>query len=419
MTRQLRLVCVIWCALTLALTGCESKDDDSSPVTIQTIQERVSELRGLEFLEPVDEAFLTSDELRQRMMDDFAEDYSEQDVRDDVLLYAAFEFAELDLDLYNLYVDLYAEQVLGFYDSETDELYVIKDEQAFGAMERSTFSHEYVHALQDQHFDLETLGFGDEDEGEDADSERDFAARCLVEGDASLLEMHYSIRYFDTSDWEEIFEEIDEIETPILDSAPAIVRESLMFPYTAGLAFVTELYVEGGWPAVDAAFEDPPLSTEHILHPERYPDDAPQLVTLPPLTGTLGAGWRMVDTDVLGEFGLGLYLDVHTGSSEAKVAAEGWGGDRYAVYWREDESAFVLVLRLAWDTSADADEFFNAYVRFAEDRFGGEPGRSEGDARLWSGDDVLLLTQNAQDETLVIIAPDEPTLEAIHALLEF
>ena len=147
MTRRLGLVCVIWCAVILALvlTGCEKQDSDP---TLETLKGQVSEFRGLEFLEPVNEAFLTRDELRQRVMDDFFQDYSEQDVRDDVLLLAAFEFAEPDLDLYNLYVDLHTEQTLGFYDSETDELYVIKDEQAFGAMEQSTFSHEYVHVLQ-------------------------------------------------------------------------------------------------------------------------------------------------------------------------------------------------------------------------------------------------------------------------------
>ena len=153
------------------------------------------------------------------------------------------------------------------------------------------------------------------------------------------------------------------------------------------------------------------------MHPERYPDDAPQIVTLPPLTDTLGAGWRLVDEDAIGEFQLQLYLKVHIASSEAETAAEGWGGDRFAVYWREDESASVLLLRLAWDTPTDATEFFDAYARFAEHRFGGGPTRTAGDARRWwFGQDALLLTQNDQNETLVIIAPDKATLEAVHAL---
>ena len=194
------------------------------------------------------------------------------------------------------------------------------------------------------------------------------------------------------------------------------MQDSLFFPDEAGLLFVSALYNEGGWDAVNAAYADLPRSTEQILHRERYPDDVPVEVTLPPLTDTLGSGWRLVDQDVLGEFGLQLYLDVQLSRADADAAAEGWGGDGYAVYWREDESGFVLVLQLVWDTPADAVEFFTGYVEFAEARFGKGPARTEEDHLWWSGQDVMLLAQNEQDETLVLIAPDQATLEAVYAL---
>jgi hypothetical protein len=124
-----------------------------------------------------------------------------------------------------------------------------------------------------------------------------------------------------------------------------------------------------------------------------------------------------VDSDVLGEFGLLQYLNVYADPTDVDRAVEGWGGDRYAVHWREDETAFVLAMRFVWDTLVDADEFFDSYVQFAENRFGGAPTRQEGDARLWwSGNDVLLLARNGEDETLILIAPNNATLDAIHAL---
>jgi hypothetical protein len=384
---------------------------------MQTIEGQVSELRGLETLQPVKKAYMTTDELGQRLMDDFSEDYSEQEAHDDALAYAAFELLEPELDLYQLLLDMYTEQVVGLYDPETEELYVIATDQEPGALERLTFSHEYTHALQDQHFDLEALGFADEQESEDEDSEQDFAIRSLVEGDATLLWQHYMIKHLNMDDVQEIFDQIEETDSSVIDSAPVIVRESLLFPYEAGLTFVTALHADGGWAAVDAAYANPPVSTEQIIHPERYPDDVPQIVTLPALTDTLGAGWRLVDEDVFGEFQLKIYLELHVDPPEVEIAAEGWDGDRFAVHWREDESAFVLVWRLAWDTPADAAEFFDSYVQFAEDRFGSGPARREGEDRLWwSGDDALLLAQNNQAETLIIIAPDEGTLEALHGL---
>lgn len=382
-----------------------------------TIEEQVSDLRGLETRQSVTKAFLTTDELRQRMTEDVLENYSEQEARDDVLLYLAFELIDQEMDLRDLFIELQTEQVLGFYDPDTEEMYVVKRSQEPTVFDLWTFAHEYTHALQDQHFDLQALGFTDEAEDEDEDSEAQFAIRSLVEGDASLLMQQYAFQYFELEDLQEILTQSEALDSSVLDSAPKVVRESLMFPYDAGLEFVMALFKEGGWEAVDAAYTDPPLSTEQILHPERYPDDVPQVISLPPLTDTLGSGWRLVDEDVLGEFGLRLYLGVHLAASEAEAAAEGWGGDRYAVYWRDDESAFALALRLAWDASAEAKEFFQAYAQFAEDRFESGPARSAGDDRLWwSGDDVLLLAQNGGDETLILIAPDEVTLDALEAL---
>jgi hypothetical protein len=411
--------------LALFLAGCQTSDARSNPSNdasaadespldaMQIIEERTSDLRELDIREPITKALLTTDELRQLIVDDWFEEYSEQDVRDDVLLYVAFEFAEPDLDLYNMLVDLYTEQVIGFYDPETDEMYLIKSGEELGAMERSTYSHEIVHALQDQHFDVDEMT----DASEDFDSERVFAWRSLMEGDASLLQQQYMLQYFEPSDLRELVDQANEVDMTALDAVPSIVRETVTFPYDAGLRFVMALFAQGGWAAVDAAYENPPLSTEQIVHPDRYPDDVPQVVALPPLTDTLGAGWRIVDEDVLGEFALQLYLGNRIGSEDTERAAEGWGGDRYAVHWREDESAFVLVLRLAWDTVADADEFFNAYVQFAEDRFGSASSSSDAGARnWWFGDDALLLARNGPDETLVVIAPDEETLNAVHAL---
>jgi hypothetical protein len=415
--------------LALALTACGNKNDpapteavglalsdDAALEAMHVIEEQVSELRGLETLEPVSKALLTNDELRQRIEKDVLEDYSEQEARDDVLLYVAFELMEKDTDLYNLLIDLQTEQVAGFYDPETEEMNVVKSNQQPGALERSVFAHEYTHALQDQHFDLEAMGFTDDENKEDEDSERDFAIRCLVEGDAMLLQQQHMMQYFDPDELREVFNQALAADSSVLDAAPDILRESLLFPYEGGLLFVTGLYAEGGWAAVDAAYTNPPLSSEQILHPELYPGDVPQMITLPPLTDTLGAGWRLVDENTVGEFALNLYLDVHVSPAQAEAAAEGWGGDRYAVHWREDESAFVLVLRLAWDTPTDASEFFETYVQFAGDRFGSGPAHSEGETRLWSGADQLLLAQNDQHETLVIFAPDQATLEALRGL---
>lgn len=186
-----------------------------------------------------------------------------------------------------------------------------------------------------------------------------------------------------------------------------------MFPYEQGFVFFDALYQQGGYAAIDDAFADPPVSTEQILHPERYlAGEEPQLVTLPPLTDTLGSGWEWVDENVLGEYTLQLYLEEEIASQNAAIAAEGWGGDRYAVYWNDDDQALVMMLRLVWDTALDGDEFASAYANYPGRLFGAEEVIQVDGGRCWQGSDVICL-YHTEAETLIVRAPDVATAEAV------
>jgi hypothetical protein len=71
--------------------------------------------------------------------------------------------------------------------------------------------------------------------------------------------------------------------------SPFLMRE-LLFPYLDGLYFTQRIWGRGGWDAVEAAWAEPPRSTEQVMHPERYPDDEP--VRRPvDIAGRLGKGW--------------------------------------------------------------------------------------------------------------------------------
>jgi hypothetical protein len=141
---------------------------------------------------------------------------------------------------------------------------------------------------------------------------------------------------------------------------PPILRESMLFPYIQGLTFVQGLQASGGWSAVNDAFEDPPASTEQILHPEKYTAaEAPIAVALPKdLAASLGSGWKVAFEDSFGEFQLAVWLRGNTaiGAGGANDAAAGWGGDRIAVVEGPD-GAWGVVLRTAWDSAADAAAF--------------------------------------------------------------
>ncbi len=393
--------------------GIEIPLDPADSQLMDDIGEQVARLRGLEPAEPVERALMTQDQLHERMRQDLEEEFPPKEARDYALALAAFDFLDPDLDMYDLLLRLYTEQIAGFYDSETEQIYVIADLGLMGQMERLIYAHEFTHALQDQYFDLEALGLRDDAE-EEYDSEYLSAIQALVEGDARLMEQLFLQSYYSPDELAELMQESLAVDTAVLDAVPEVLRQSLFFPYEYGQSFVEALYQEGGWAAVDAAYANPPNSTEHILHPDRYfSGDVPQIVSLPPLTDTLGAGWRQVDEDVMGEYFTHLYLVQQIPSEDAKIAAEGWGGDRYAVHHRQSDGALVMALHTAWDTSTDAEEFVDAYVAYAEGRFGHPADVTDGARSCWMGDvDHLCFVWNSTDTT-VVLGPDATTVELV------
>ena len=140
----------------------------------------------------------------------------------------------------------------------------------------------------------------------------------------------------------------------------------LGFPYDAGLTWTTTL--AGGDPTspdyteIDAAFGDPPDSTEQIIELDKWePREAPDAVEVPDLAASLGDGWEEVDSTPIGQATIGIMLEYFgIPGVEAHEAGSGWGGDQAVVATGPDD-AFALAWRLAWDSPADAAEFVTAY----------------------------------------------------------
>jgi hypothetical protein len=186
-----------------------------------------------------------------------------------------------------------------------------------------------------------------------------------VEGDATLLMSYWATANLTQAEtFQMLGESLDPANTKILNEMPAVLRESLLFPYTSGLAFVQGLQAAGGWQAVNDAFAKPPASTEQVLHPAKYASgEAPLKVDLPnDLATRLGTGWKVGLEDTLGEFQLKVWLanaGAGKGAGVADAAAAGWGGDRVALLDGPDGAAAV-VISTTWDTAQDALEFASA-----------------------------------------------------------
>lgn len=384
---------------------------------MEEIERQVSELRGLSTSGEVVRAVLTPEQLHDRVINEFFEDYTPEEMQDDLQVLSAFGLLDADYDLYQLYVDLYSEQIAGYYDDETRAMYVIQAE-SFRGPERLTYAHEYVHALQDGVFGLRD-GLNLDETYCEEHTEYCGAVTALIEGDASLSEQFWLFEYSSNQDRREIQEFYQTYESPVYDTAPEFLRRDFLYPYQQGLTFVQTLYEEGGWPAVDEAYRDPPVTTEQILHPEQYPADTPIEVDLPDLQVVLGENWRQVDDNVLGEWYI--YLVLATGrdpgarlsEEEASAAAAGWGGDRYEVYLNDQTGELVLAMDTRWDTARDAGEFWAAFERYGAARWG-SPAESTADRLAWdSSEDGRVVVQHSGDRVIWVVASDQSLAEQV------
>jgi hypothetical protein len=386
------------------LLTCLSQED-----AFERIDRLEAEVRALRRLVPpqaVERAFVSAEKLHTYLEDASSEEYPEHEAAASAQLLALLELVDPGADLFRLQLEVYAGQIAVFFDLDQSTLYIV-DGADLGPLEQLSFVHEYVRALHDQLFDL-----GEQSVAVSADSDRLLALLSLAEGDATLAMQQYALKHLDQPLSTDLLYQVLAIETNRLEAAPLVVREGLLFPYRYGVSFVTGLYDEQGWAGVDQAWQDPPQSTEQILHPERYPDDTPEVVSVPPLTETLGEGWRFQGEDTLGEFLLRLHLGVRLDEENVENAATGWDGDRYAFYTHPDTGGTCLAIRLLWDDEDEAAEFAEIYRSYADDRYGrgGEGSLEEG--IWWTGRPGLLLELD-EDEVRLVMALDRDLAQSV------
>jgi hypothetical protein len=334
-----------------AVGGALAQDQDAElelEANLDRIAGETAELRQLPPLAEIDDVLVSQDELLAMMPALIAEEIDPDDAVAQSRSLAALGLIPAGTNLLDLTVRLMSEQAAGFYDPLSDEMLVLFDGNS--DLTEYFYAHEVIHALQDAHLDPDDLM----EDLTALNSDQTLATLALYEGDAVTgsaiyLERHPTLALA-------LLREVDR-DFPVMDEAPASVGMVLLFPYTAGATFVDRLLAEGGWDAVNAAYTDMPASTEQILHPLKYLErDEPSLIALPDPTTALGAGWRVVDENTLGELQTAVLLaDFDPGEGfnsitgdialpeSARNAAAGWDGDRFALWENGDGERETLV----------------------------------------------------------------------------
>jgi hypothetical protein len=378
------------------------------------VEVRVNDLRGLDSLREVERVTFTRYRLEAYLTEVYQEEEYVNELKAWEKLYRVLGLIDEDYDLVENEIEALREYVAGLYDSEKEEIYLILDRYTSDLWLEVTFSHEFTHALQDQHFDLDALY----DQSPTTDSR--LALQALIEGDATLVMVEYAFKYlFEMSfDRKDLLEAIQEVEQGEYEDAPTVVRETAWFPYDQGLVFVAALSEKGGWEQVNQAFRSPPQSTEQVMHPDKYlSGEVGHAPDVGNLTGLLGPGWVELIRDVLGELYVRVYLQRELGSEEALMAAEGWEGDRGVLVVNENEDQYAWVHRMSWDSVANADEFCSLYVTFMTSAGTASQTVDEEHHKRWQDEEqVTYLGQSGQD-TVLVLASDWETVDLLLAEL--
>jgi hypothetical protein len=385
---------------------------------MEAIMTEVSDLRGLAVVDTTDSYLLSKPKVRPILENMFLVNGGTlEEVEDQKRGLVVLGLVKPTYNLYDNILNNIADGLGGFYDPQSKQLFVIG--HRFGGIEHYIFSHEFDHALVDQHFQLDKMGVyplcvTNEDNCR--------AIRALVEGDATLLMDQWWEQYASPQDYEDIFNYRPPRFTLPEQFPPPYSIMDADFPYSYGLTFVNYLFARGNWAEVNKAYENPPQSTEQILHPAKYiSGEGPKTVNHPDIGAALGEAWRPIGSDTLGEWGtylmLGYGADVAAQLEDRKAesAARGWGGDRYHIFHSDEAEATFLAARWVWDTQADSTEFFQTMHNYLDERFRGAQVDGASGA-CWEVNEQYSCVYQDGIETLWLIAPDSGTLQTVVGL---
>jgi len=329
---------------------------------IAQVADEVEAERGLRFQRPVSPEPVSHQRLVELLQAGLDQEYPADMEQRKGRAWATIGAIPPGTDLRQAILDFAGSQIIGFYDTTSHRL-VFVGSASPTPFQRMTLAHELTHALQDQAFGLDRL-----DRLMNACRDDEFLGMLgLTEGDAVESQVRWAESNLNASQVQELDREAGAFPPPPA-SVPPFVRSLLQFPYTDGRAFVVALRDRGGEGAVNAAFRNPPDSTEQILHPDRYPADQPRAVSVPDIREKLGGPWNDLDVQDVGEEWLRLLLETRLSSADAGRGAAGWDGGQYRAWSLGDRTA--VLMQTVWDTTADARDIALLFGQFLQGRFG-------------------------------------------------
>lgn len=361
------------------------------------VQDEVAEIRGRPFKEPVIVEWTSREQWREFMRKEFEKAPKIRNYWDVARMLGLYRGADREPPE-EIFAGLLTNAAAA-YDANRHAFMLL---MGMNEQDRNVvFAHELYHGFQDQYFDLQRYLL-DKSREVDANGDEVLARQSVVEGEAAYVDAIYQARDATNSRpsreqianviahqgewnpelWEKIIAEQPMTEEQrvrlqqsidMRDRLPPFMFELFMSPYIDGMAFIHAIH-ERGWTEVEKLYREyPPVSTEQILHPEKwFAREEPVRIAWPEFHGESRFwNWQLLHVNMMGERGWQVVFREQGLRDDALAAAAGWNGDRFAVFKHRHDEVFLMLMFTSWDTPGDAAEFADAYRRLLESKYRG------------------------------------------------
>ncbi len=287
--------------------------------------------------------------------------------------YGRLGFFDMNLDLRPVFAGSSSDWVGATYSPGSNVISLI------GEARDDTIVHEYVHALQDDHYDIAAYDL--------QTSDGFLARRSVVEGDAVVATLRFVAQRevggdLDAVAWQPLFEARREFTDETLADAeyPVVFLDYVSLVYTYGFEYMAR-NLTGAQFGNDLGLRAAPYDwgLANQMFTDRFPETTEQILELDLLyqpaddDPVVDVGMRAVPTELAGEVDsvdwdqlgrwfvyLLLYPLEQQGSVDATTISRGWDGDT-ALFVRDPNSGAMGVIWVAeWDDAAIAQSAVEA-----------------------------------------------------------
>lgn len=358
---------LVWiCAFAAAAVTAADTTSDQSRAIFAEIDRTLGELRqisGLQLQKKVPSDLISKDKVNEFLKKKVKEVSSPNEIRAEELTLKKFGLVPQDFDLAKTTVDVLTEQAAAFYDYHAKKLFIT--DWTPSSTREAALAHELAHALADQNFNLKRFIRKARESDDEA-----LARMAVMEGQATWLMSEFLARrtgetLFHNPALAERMNRMSDSggsgEFPVFEGAPLYIRTTLIFPYTGGMSFQQAVVDKDDKAAFAEVFQRPPISTQQVLHPEKYfaadKPVRPDLPKPPPFLrgykGLIGGSFGELDHQVL--------IEQYAGKPAAKDIAPHWRGGQYEIIENRKLNRAVLLYASQWEDAEWARKFFEAY----------------------------------------------------------